>query len=449
MTVITTTPTLHPHQTEAVAFLLERPKAILADDPGLGKTAVAAAYLTRLIEAEQLPHRGKKRMARCLCVTDARLIEQTRRELERFAPGLMVRTTADPEFGDGKKAALRLRELSAAGFDVLITSYEKANQRRNWLDGFEFSCLVCDEASSGLRGGKVIPKTIRSIAKRTPRVIGLTATLMENHPGELRETLLALDMPNVWSEDEFGRMVTWRTQGVNRWGREVRVPDRWVSPEVEFRVRDYLREVVLRRTAAEAGMVLPERAGEQLRWIGLAPDQQRVYDRAPEGTSGYHQRQRAVLDSPDAPILDVLVAELRRHTPAPVIVYSEYLEAGLDHIAERLDREGITYVRIDGNVTGQNRTEAVARFVNGDVRILLGNKVLERGLNLQSCRVLISLGTSWNPAREAQREGRICRIGSPHETYEHLVVVPDTPQGRAQQNRLAHKLAPAEAVGLT
>ena len=80
--------------------------------------------------------------------------------------------------------------------------------------------------------------------------------------------------------------------------------------------------------------------------------------------------------------------------------------------------------------------------------MLIGSKVLERGLNLQHCRVLLSLDSSWNPAREAQRTGRICRIGSPHASVEHVTFLGDTPVTRRKVEQLHNRRAMAEAVGL-
>ena len=101
----------------------------------------------------------------------------------------------------------------------------------------------------------------------------------------------------------------------------------------------------------------------------------------------------------------------------------------LDRVQELLDAAGVGWVRIDGKRGG--RKDALRDFEHDpEVRVLLGTRVLERGLNLQHARLLVSLDSSYNPAREAQREGRICRIGSPHATYEHVTFLGDTPTTR-------------------
>ena len=96
----------------------------------------------------------------------------------------------------------------------------------------------------------------------------------------------------------------------------------------------------------------------------------------------------------------------------------------------------------------KGRKDVIAKFLDSEgPQVLLGSKILERGLNLQEVRVLISLDPSYNPAREVQREGRIRRIGSPHDTYEHLTLLPDTPDARAKWKLLADKRAMGVTVG--
>ncbi|WP_425460868.1 C-terminal helicase domain-containing protein [Lapillicoccus jejuensis] len=91
-------------------------------------------------------------------------------------------------------------------------------------------------------------------------------------------------------------------------------------------------------------------------------------------------------------------------------------------------------------VSSPDRDDAVERFRDDpNLPLLLGSRVLEYGLNLQFANTLISVGVSYNPARERQREGRLRRIGSPHRTIRHWVVLPDTPQTRSQLETLDRK----------
>lgn len=138
---------------------------------------------------------------------------------------------------------------------------------------------------------------------------------------------------------------------------------------------------------------------------------------------------------------------LRERGDQQAIVFSEYVDL-LSEIADRLERADLTHVVIQGSVKDKDRQAAVETFTSEQARVLVGNVVLERGLNLQNCNLLISVGTSWNPAREAQREGRIRRAGSPHQTYEHITLMPATQLSEAQWSILSRKREHAVSVGL-
>ena len=129
-----------------------------------------------------------------------------------------------------------------------------------------------------------------------------------------------------------------------------------------------------------------------------------------------------------------------------VVLYAEHLDL-VGKAAERLTAAGVGHVTIRGEHTKDARQDAVTRFRDDPkVLVLLGTKVLEHGLNLQFAQVLISVGVTHNPARERQREGRLCRLGSPNQTYRHLVFLPDTDQTRKQGAALARKTREAAPI---
>ena len=67
---------------------------------------------------------------------------------------------------------------------------------------------------------------------------------------------------------------------------------------------------------------------------------------------------------------------------------------------------------IHGGLSAQERHAALRRFLDGAVDVLIATDVAGQGLNLQSrARWVINLEVPWNPARLAQRAGRVDRIG--------------------------------------
>lgn len=437
---------LRPHQSEAVAWLMERPKAVLADDVGLGKTPTVLALIGDLAEAGQLDPSSQEGLCRVLWITEAGLINQTVTEIRRFLPDASVMSSLDPEMRSSARAAEMLVQRMRSGIDVLVLSYEKAHTYHG-LDRHLPSIVVMDEASKIKSGGK-IADSLRELTARVPRVVAMTATPLENNPLESWHLLSVTGTPSLWPRREFEqRFVTFRE--VSR-GPEItkRVPHDWQPGAAEI-VGRYVYEHVLRRTAEEAGLRLPELRTEH-RWVPLTAEQQAAYEAAEKrgDLAGFWRQSRAGLaHGENSPLVAELVAELNRRGDGQAIVYCENL-AMLDLVEAALREAGISLVRIEGKISDKQRAERAEAFRLGKVRVLLGSRVLERGLNLQHCPLLISLDASWNPAREDQRAGRIRRIGSPFTEVEHIVLLPDTPLVKAKVGTLDRKLSAREAVGL-
>lgn len=280
-------------------------------------------------------------------------------------------------------------------------------------------------------------QTVTDLAKAATRVIGMTATPMENHPVELFNVLAAIDTPGLWPRGIFEHeFVEWRVWANPNTKREERKPVDWMTTAHSDAVRDYLAQVMLRRTGEQVKLNLPVNVTEEpVIWVEPYAEQQEAYDQASKyrnGARAFHGQQKAGLSTGESSaILDRLIDLLRERGEQQAIVFSEYVDL-LDQISDRLAVAGVSHTVIRGDVKDADRQAAVESFTSRAVRVLVGNVVLERGLNLQNCNLLISVGSSWNPAREAQREGRIRRVGSPFHCFEHVTLAPQTQIANAQ-----------------
>ncbi|MEI5672627.1 MULTISPECIES: DEAD/DEAH box helicase [unclassified Nocardioides] len=429
---------LKHHQSEGLAWLLERPNAVLADDVGLGKTVQALAYIGELDAAGQLPRHGNS-ICRVLWITDAPLQSKDRAEVEKFLPDFTVATSLDPELRDSQKQRGIFKAKYGLGPDVLTVSYEWATSRRHWLAQVGRPALVVLDEAMKIKGGGIRFEAIELLTGRADRVLAMTATPYENNPMELYWLLRAARVPGLWGEGVFkNQFVEWEKREVT-FGQWENRPVGWVESRLP-EVRDLLSRVMLHRDVTAAGLTLPDVVRIE-RTIPLSPAQKQEYDAA-------SQRQgRATLQAMDAlskafrsdsPLIDALLVELHKRHRQQVVIYCELLFV-LDLVEQELQTRGISYARIEGKVKEDERAAAVERFRSGEAQILLGSRVLERGLNLQHCRTLISLDVSWNPARERQREGRLRRIGSSFDAVEHVMLLPDTPLVAAKWAKLAIK----------
>lgn len=436
---------LLPHQAEAVPWLLARPRCLLGDDVGLGKSVTTAALLGHLADAG--------RIGFCLLVVPAALIAQRKQQLGLFVPSLSVagcdeKRMANPSLKDHK--ARRQAWGPHGRPDIEIATYEGLRSRIDGYTARGFSTVVFDEAQE-VKGRGPEHEAATAVYRTASRVLALSATPVALNVLDTWGLLHVVGAAGLPTEAQWGqRYVVWSEGYTNRDGQWVEPRPQGLREETLPELRRYLATVMLRRTAADAGLRLPRVEAHTIT-VRLTPAQQAAYDaadgirddlrrsQAREQASGWAAARSAKAEAAVA-LIGV------RPGLTKVVMWSDRL----DHLtiaADLLTRAGIQWVRVDGDDALAAREAAVHAFREEPaVRVLLGSDVIGKGLNLQNAQALISLGSSWSPAVEQQRVGRIRRIGSEHTTVYHFYVLTKTEHEEAKQARLLTRAKDLEAV---
>lgn len=102
----------------------------------------------------------------------------------------------------------------------------------------------------------------------------------------------------------------------------------------------------------------------------------------------------------------------------PTVVFSQFLEAGINQIARGLEKANIPFASIQGKLSRKKRDAAVADFNEGRILVLLLSKAGGTGIDLKAVRTLILFEAAWNEAVLTQARGRAARFHS----HTHLPV---------------------------
>lgn len=94
------------------------------------------------------------------------------------------------------------------------------------------------------------------------------------------------------------------------------------------------------------------------------------------------------------------------------VLYSEFLEKGIDIYTDFMDVNNISYAIISGESTNKERKEAVNAFNKGEIKVLVISKAGELGLDLMNTRQIIFANLPWNFATYEQVIGRGVRFRS-------------------------------------
>jgi superfamily II DNA or RNA helicase len=431
--------TLRPYQLDGfrwLAYLWQaRLGGILADDMGLGKTLQTLALVA---------HARAEGAAPFLVVAPTSVVSTWAHEAAAFTPGLRVRTVTESHARRGTSLADLVAGHEDAGAedggpaDLVITSYTLYRLEADAYVAQEWGGLVLDEAQTVKNHQGKTYQAVRRLD--VPFRLALSGTPMENRLMELW-SLLSLGAPGryPWPR-RFAELVA---DPVERLGDQ----------QVLDRFRRRIRPFLLRRTKELVAADLPAKQ-EQVLEVRLTPRHRRIYEthlqRERQTVLGlvedFDKHRIAIFrsltklrqlsldaalvdpehDGVGSAKVDVLVDHLEELAAEGhrALVFSQFTSF-LSRVRDRLDREGIDTVYLDGRT--RRRGEVVAQFKDGDAPVfLISLKAGGVGLTLTEADYVFVLDPWWNPAVEAQAVDRTHRIGQPRPVLVYRLVAEQT-----------------------
>ncbi|MBM7551400.1 DEAD/DEAH box helicase [Thalassobacillus pellis] len=375
---------------------------ILADDMGLGKTLQSIAYLLSEKQAGNMDEPA-------LIVTPASLVFNWKKEIERFAPSLSVKTiSGDPETRG------QLLEEKVETHDIWITSYPLLRQDIASYKEKKFHVMILDEAQA-----------IKNEATKTAQA---TRAIMASHRFALSGTPIENSLNELWS--------IFRTIMPGFYTNKKKFLE--MKPEKIARIT---RPFILRRLKKDVLAELPDKI-ETTQYSELTTDQKQIYLAYLEkiqsdiketiAEKGFQRgkleilagltRLRQICCHPGLFVEDYkgrsgkleqlkeLVMELKEGGHR-ILIFSQFASM-LKMMHEELEGLGINSFYLDGSTKSEDRLNQVEQFNNGDRdAFFISLKAGGTGLNLTGADTVILYDLWWNPAIEEQAAGRAHRIG--------------------------------------
>jgi superfamily II DNA or RNA helicase len=417
---------LMPHQLVGYRWLRflqdRRLGGLLADDMGLGKTVQVISFLAHLADHGLL--------APTLIVVPGALIENWRREIRRFCPGIHRIHEHVGAFRPHNPAEI-------AHAEVVLTTYQTLLRDQMVLGRVDWQVVISDEAQYVKNPTAQSTKVLK--AMKAGLRLALTGTPVENglselwcivdfiQPGRLgsqREFRDTFERPIRDAVDDHARLqVATRLQErltphyVRRLKEDVLegLPprkDQRLSVEMGERQREYYGAVIhsLRR-----GDMIPIAALQHLIMITSHPE----IHKSSGATIG-----ELVEECPKLKNTLEIVAHVRS-VGEKVLIYTHYkqMQAILQELIEdRFDRHVPV---INGELAGSRRLAVVDRFNErrGFAAMILGPQAAGVGLNITGANHVIHYTRLWNPAKEAQATDRAHRIGQKRPVTVYYPIV--------------------------
>jgi SWI/SNF-related matrix-associated actin-dependent regulator of chromatin subfamily A-like protein 1 len=402
---------LKPFQRAGVSYLLERRRAFLADEQGLGKTIEALAAVEA---AGAYP---------AVVVCPASLKLNWLRELERWLPQRSA--VALSGNGDGGRAA--------AAADITVVNYDIVAARLQELCALAPQALVLDESHYCKNAAAKRTQAVQRLSAVIPReglVLALSGTPVTNRPAELISQLRIL-----------GRL--------EDFGSGARFGARFRGADAHLRLHWHLRaRCFVRRLKAD---VLPQLPAKTRAVVPVELDNEAEYRLAERDLVAWLRSQPLDLRELDAKVAAALRAErLVRCNALKLLAARGKLHAALAWIhdfcssGERLvvfaghreiqravlDRFPAA-LHILGEDSATARDSALSAFQEAQASaanqlIVCSIEVAGHGLTLTRSSNVAFLELGWTPAKHDQAEDRCHRIGQQDAVNAYYLLAADT-----------------------
>ncbi len=468
---------LFPHQRAGVAFLSVARRALLADEPGLGKTAQAIRALKRLQEQGQdvfpalivcpntLKKNWKREFAKWWPSVDVQIIKgssaQRRKQFEEPADVFVINweslRTHSKLSSYGSVALARCKECG--GHDEKI-SENRCEVHKRELNGIDFNAVIADEIH---RSKEPKSKQTRALWAATGDAdirFALTGTPIANDVLDLWSILHWLS-PEEWPSKTrwVDRMVNTMLNafgGMMVLGVKPHMEQEFyaaINPRMrrmlKKKVLPWLPEMMFERRDVEMS-TKQKKAYDQMRDLMIAeleggdaltaPSALTQTTRLLQFASSYAEidvdestgEMKAKLVEPsckvDALMSDIENGDFGDDSVAVCAVSRQLIEI----LSAAMTKEKIPHGLITGAQTEDERQQAVDDFQSGKIKwILFTAQAGGVGITLTAARRLIMLQRPWSLVDHKQALDRVHRIGS--EIHDSIMISDYVTEGTIEE----------------
>lgn len=408
------------YQIETVKKVLKyfRGRALLCDEVGLGKTVEAGMVIKEYVLRNMVRN--------VLILTPTSLVSQWKEEM---ASKFGIEFVTPEEVG----ASGDLEKIWDERYVIASLNLAKSKRHMPLVTQRFYDLVVVDEAHH-LRNRRTLAwQLINQIQKRF--ILLLSATPLQNNLIELFN-LITLLKPGQFRTEKLFRQEYLRKGSLR-------------SPSSRDKMRELLRDVMVRNTRSAIDLKLPRRFATTLR-VEPTETEAKIYRDLNDylrrnglnrmtlhlllreaGSSPFALREsllqlpgedpgkRALIEATDG-LKDVskglsLVELLQKNPHEKKVIFTQYLRT-LDYLSDLLSRNGIPFVIFKGALPARDKDLAIERF-REEVPVLLSTESGGEGRNLQFCNTLVNFDLPWNPMRIEQRIGRLHRIGQTRDVF--------------------------------
>jgi SWI/SNF-related matrix-associated actin-dependent regulator 1 of chromatin subfamily A len=368
---------LFPHQEQAKQFLLAQKRAILADQPRVGKTLPTTAAAL-----ENLP-------ALIVCPAIAKTVWEA--AFNKLAPDVSVRVIS------GRNDAMK-----TTSDKVVIVNYDLLQ----YFNNAGFQTLVLDECHRIKNPKAARTKAAMLLMKQIPQVYALSGTPMSNRPAEMWPVLHGLGIyRGGWFDFVYRYAKAWNPP----WGG-LDVSGASNIPELKALMKPY----VLRRKKEDIFMNYQEPQVSLITFDLAVDKREQEFDADalmanPNALLAFEGLSEVMKEAGirKAPLAADFIDDLL-HAGEPVVVFAHHKE-----VVNILEDELRTHkpVKVVGDTPKAQRQKNIEAFQSGKTKCFIGNIAsCSEGIDLSVADTIVFVEPTWQTSALEQASSRVENI---------------------------------------
>lgn len=440
---------LFPYQNKGVAFIERRKgRAIIGDEPGLGKTAQALAYLqlhpelrpAYIICPATLKYNWAKEVFIWMSRSEENQLYILSGKNKKIVEEISIKSNGKLQLTRCKMPdnGIFIINYDIVANEEIVLADEDGNpilkrdkiqkvsvKNTGWFDilfDLAAEIIISDEAQMLANEQALRTKYVSILVKDSPQFIALSGGLIENRPSEAFNVINLVDpklFPSKWKyqhrycgakRDAFG----WSFKGATH----------------TKELHEILKDICIRRKKEE---VLPDLPPKIRTVVPIELTNRSDYEKAENDLISWIKATKGKDKAEKATNSEALVRfnELKQlcakgkmegifnwisdylYTGSKLVVFTTHTWV-LDAIYEKFNN---CSVKVNGKVTGLKRDRAVERFqTDPKITLFVGDlKAAGVGLTLTAAYATATVELGWNASQHNQAEDRVHRIGQEND----------------------------------
>lgn len=265
------------------------------------------------------------------------------------------------------------------------------------------SLIIIDEAHNLRKIDSVRFSSIFKYAKKATKIMLLTATPLINFTYDIINLVSLVTGENPITCNEFSEIITSKKM-----------------------LSKYISNVFLFYTRSNSNNInFPNKKINEV-FLPMNKKYSDIYDRIEKGHVSkfknfkgknvhvFYNGLRRVSNTIEdiSPKVDWIINFITSHKSKKIVIFSHFIEMGIMPIIKYLNKHKISFSHIIGDVTTEERSVAVDKYNDDNVRIMFISKAGSEGLDLKNTSSIIIMEPSWNENTIEQIIGRGVRYKS-------------------------------------